>query len=457
MKSLFGTDGIRGTAGVFPLDERTVTRVGAALIRTLLHHAAAGPPRVVIGRDTRESGEWIERAIAAGASLTGATCTAAGVVPTPGIAWMARTGGFAAGVMISASHNPYRDNGIKIFSASGYKLPDEEEAAIERLVLDEGTPPLLPESAEGSSRREVPAAPADLIDGYVEFLRQSVSPGVRFDGIRVVLDCANGASCSVAPGVFTALGADVVPIFDTPDGRNINSGCGSLHPDRLAATVKERGADLGIAFDGDADRTLFVSSDGSVADGDVLMHQAACHLKERGQLPGDLVVTTVMSNLWLERSLAERGIRLARTQVGDRYVLQEMIRSGAALGGEQSGHMIFADRSTTGDGIMTALRLMEILVANDDTVAGWLSQVQAFPQILLNVPVASRPDLSSHPVIGAEADRVIQKLGGDGRLVLRYSGTEPLARVMIEGTDRDQVETLARDLAGVIEQEIGAR
>jgi len=456
MRSLFGTDGIRGTAGVFPLDEKTITRVGAALIRTLLHHAAAGPPRIVIGRDTRESGEWIERAIAEGAGMAGATCSGAGVIPTPGIAWMARTGGFAAGVMISASHNPYRDNGIKIFSSSGYKLPDEEESAIERLVLDEGTPPLLPETADGS-RRDVPAAPSDLIAGYTEFLRQSVSPGVRFDGIRVVLDCANGASSAIAPGVFAALGADVIAIFDTPDGRNINSGCGSLHPDRLAATVKERGADLGIAFDGDADRTLFVSADGHVADGDVLMYQAACHLKELGKLPGDLVVTTVMSNLWLERSLTERGIRMTRTQVGDRYVLQEMIRSGGALGGEQSGHMIFADRSTTGDGIMTALRLMEILVTNDDTVSGWLSQVQAFPQILLNIPVASRPDLTSHPVIGAAANEVVNQLGGDGRLVLRYSGTEALARVMIEGTDRTQVETLARSLAGVIEQEIGAR
>jgi len=457
MRSLFGTDGIRGTAGVFPLDEKTITRVGAALIRTLLHHAAAGPPRIVIGRDTRESGEWIERAIAEGAGMAGATCSGAGVIPTPGIAWMARTGGFAAGVMISASHNPYRDNGIKIFSSSGYKLPDEEELAIERLVLDEGTPPLLPETADGSQQRDVPPAASDLIDGYAEFLRQSVSPGVRFDGIRVVLDCANGASSAIAPGVFAALGADVIAIFDTPDGRNINSGCGSLHPDRLAATVKERGADLGIAFDGDADRTLFVSADGHVADGDVLMYQAACHLKELGKLPGDLVVTTVMSNLWLERSLTERGIRMTRTQVGDRYVLQEMIRSGGALGGEQSGHMIFADRSTTGDGIMTALRLMEILVTNDDTVSGWLSQVQAFPQILLNIPVASRPDLTSHPVIGAAANDVISQLGGDGRLVLRYSGTEALARVMIEGTDRTQVETLARGLAGVIEQEIGAR
>ena len=457
MRSLFGTDGIRGTAGVFPLDEKTITRVGAALIRTLLHHAAAGPPRIVIGRDTRESGEWIERAIAEGAGTAGATCSGAGVIPTPGVAWMARTGGFAAGVMISASHNPYRDNGIKIFSSSGYKLPDEEEAAIERLVLDEGTPPLLPGTAGGSARRDVPAAPSDLIAGYAEFLRQSVSPGVRFDGIRVVLDCANGASSAIAPGVFAALGADVIAIFDTPDGRNINSGCGSLHPDRLAATVKERGAELGIAFDGDADRTLFVSADGHVADGDVLMYQAACHLKAQGNLPGDLVVTTVMSNLWLERSLTERGIRMTRTQVGDRYVLQEMIRSGGALGGEQSGHMIFADRSTTGDGIMTALRLMEILVTNDDTVSGWLSQVQAFPQILLNIPVASRPDLTSHPVIGAAANDVISQLGGDGRLVLRYSGTEALARVMIEGTDRTQVETLARSLAGVIEQEIGAR
>ncbi|HEY3177194.1 MAG TPA: phosphoglucosamine mutase [Candidatus Polarisedimenticolia bacterium] len=453
MKRLFGTDGIRGAAGVFPLDPPTVTRVGAALARTL---AAESPgsgraPRILIGRDTRESGDWIERSIASGAGRAGAQCVGAGVIPTPGVAYLARTAGFAAGVMISASHNPYRDNGIKVFSSTGYKLPDHEEAAIEAMVLDGGGS--LPEAEY--SPAPAPVSPVDLVDRYVAFLRESVPVGTRMGGLRMVIDCANGASSEIAPRIFRELGAEVEAVYCTPDGRNINSGCGSLHPDGLAARVKGSGADLGVAFDGDADRCLFVSADGRLADGDLLIYQAASWLRKQGRLPGDLVVATVMSNLWLERSLAEIGIQLVRTRVGDKYVLEEMVRAGAVLGGEQSGHIIFTDRATTGDGILTALRLVEILRATDETVAGWLSRVTAFPQILLNVKVSSRPDMEAHPEIGAEAARVRAELGDAGRLVLRYSGTEPLARVMIEGTDAAQVETLARRLARMIEAEIG--
>lgn len=452
MKRLFGTDGIRGTAGSYPLDPPTVTAVGAALSRILAaRHAAAQGPRILIGRDTRESGDWIERAIASGVCRSGARCETVGVIPTPGVAFLSRTAGYSAGVMISASHNPYRDNGIKIFSSTGYKLPDDEEAAIEAMVIDRraGLP------ADEYSPPAPSRADADLLPRYTAFLRGSVAAGATFSGLRIVLDCANGASSVIAPAVFRELGAAVDAVFDTPDGRNINSGCGSLHPEGLAAAVRERGADLGIAFDGDADRALFVSGDGRVADGDVLIYQAAVHLKELGRLTGDLVVTTVMSNLWLERSLEAAGIRLARTQVGDKYVLEEMLRTGAVLGGEQSGHIIFADRATTGDGILTALRLVEIMRAGGQTVGGWLSRVEAYPQVLLNVRVARRPDLETHPVIGEEAARVRQELGADGRLVLRYSGTEPLARVMIEATDQGQVESLARRLADVIKDQIG--
>ncbi len=458
MKRLFGTDGIRGVAGTFPLDRPTIWRVGASLAHALIGDgAAAGDRRIIIGRDTRESGEWIEERLAAGAGRAGVGCVSAGVIPTPGIAWLARQGGFAAGVMISASHNPYRDNGVKVFSATGYKLPDEEEALIERLVLDPHAP--IPHAGEADEAPVTapPGASRDLIQGYMGFLRDAVSPGVRFDGYRVVLDCANGAASGIAPEIFRALGAEVFPLFHTPDGRNINSGCGSLYPQRLSEAVRDRNADLGIAFDGDADRTLFVAPDGRVADGDVLMYQAASYLKRQDRLAGDRVVATVMSNLWLERSLADHGITMARAPVGDKYVLEEMRRSGAVLGGEQSGHIIFSDRATTGDGIMTALRLMEILVDQDDTVSQWVSQVKAYPQILLNVPVGSRPDLESHPVIGPEVSRIHGLLADSGRLVLRYSGTEPLARVMIEGADRHQVESLARHLAEVIEREIGAR
>ncbi|HKY32658.1 MAG TPA: phosphoglucosamine mutase [Candidatus Polarisedimenticolia bacterium] len=451
-KRLFGTDGIRGTAGTFPLDPDTVTRVGAALARALAAPGGRDAPRLLIGRDTRESGDWIERAIASGARRAGAECLGAGIITTPGVAYLARTESFDAGVMISASHNPYRDNGIKIFSRTGYKLPDAEEAAIEAAVLDGGT--ALP-GAEYSAAT-APAAPPELVDRYARFLAESVSPGTSFQGLHLVLDCANGASSALAPPVFEGLGARVTPLFTNPDGRNINSGCGSLYPEGLGKAVVEHGADAGIAFDGDADRCLFVAADGRVADGDVLMYQAAAWLKEKGRLASGKVVSTVMSNLWLERGLADIGVNLARTQVGDKYVLEEMLRSGAVLGGEQSGHIIFADRATTGDGILTALRMTEILRDTGETVSDWLSKVKAFPQILLNVPVARRPDLESHPVIGGAAARVRERLGGTGRLVLRYSGTEPLARVMIEATDREMVDALARELADVIRDQIGA-
>ncbi|HET9481530.1 MAG TPA: phosphoglucosamine mutase [Candidatus Polarisedimenticolia bacterium] len=454
MKRLFGTDGIRGTAGVFPLDPPTVTRVGAALARTLARkQPGPGAPRILVGRDTRESGDWIERAIVSGARRAGAECLATGVIPTPGVAYLARREGFAAGVMISASHNPFRDNGIKVFSSSGYKLPDDEEAVIESMVLDPGSRLPDPEYAPPPA----PTAPAGMVEHYTEFLRESVEPGTSFAGLRLVLDCANGASSEIAPRIFRALGAAVDTLFSNPDGRNINSGCGSLHPGGLGAAVVKKHADLGIAFDGDADRALFVAPDGRVADGDVLIYQAAAWLKSKGRLPEDVVVTTVMSNLWLEQGLADLGIRMLRAQVGDKYVLEEMLRTGAVLGGEQSGHIIFTDRATTGDGILTALRLVEVLRARGESVSDWIARVKAFPQVLLNIRVSSRPDLESHPVIGAEAARVRRLLGASGRLVLRYSGTEPLARVMIEAADRGQVDVLSRGLADVIQSEIGER
>lgn len=453
MKRLFGTDGIRGAAGAFPLDAATVTRVGAALAMILSAEGRWGTcPRILIGRDTRESGDWIERALASGLRRGGADPVATGVIPTPGVAYLAREAGFAAGAMISASHNPYRDNGIKLFSSDGYKLPDAQEAEVEAVVLDQGH--RLPEPEY--SPPAAPDAPADLVERYRSFLRGSVERGASFAGLRIVLDCANGASSEIAPQIFRDLGAEVEAVFSSPDGRNINSGCGSLHPEGLAGRVTERRADLGIAFDGDADRCLFVSSSGRVADGDLLIFQAAAHLKKRGRLPGDLVVATVMSNLWLEKGLEAIGVKLLRAQVGDKYVLEEMLRTGAALGGEQSGHIIFTDRATTGDGILTALRLVGVMKSRGETIDVWLQRVRAYPQVLLNVRVSRRPDLESHPVIGAEAARVRSELGDSGRLVLRYSGTEPLARVMIEATDRQQVETLARRLAGVIKDEIGA-
>jgi phosphoglucosamine mutase len=451
MKRLFGTDGIRGVAGSFPLDPDTVTRVGAALARDLSARRADRPPRILIGRDTRESGEGLARALAWGAAHGGAACVSAGVIPTPGVAYLARSSGFDAGVMISASHNPYRDNGIKVFAGDGYKLPDQEEVAIEAMVLD-GVAAL---PAAAYSLPDVAAAPDGMVEGYGAFLRASVDRGVTFAGLKVVVDCAHGAASEMGPRALRMLGAEVHALNCAPNGRNINEACGSLHPEGLAGVVRSSGSALGVAFDGDADRCLMVAGDGRLADGDVLILQAALSLKAAGKLAGDVVVTTVMSNLWLERKLAASGIRMLRARVGDKYVLEEMRRAGAVLGGEQSGHIIFADRSTTGDGILTALRLIEILVARGETVEGWLDGVQAYPQVLLNVRVSSRPDLESHPAIGAEAARVRGELGDTGRLVLRYSGTEPLARVMIEATDAGMVNRLSQRLADVIRREIG--
>ncbi len=451
MSRLFGTDGIRGRAGAHPLDDETVAGVGAALATRLGETGGSGaPPRILIGRDTRESGERIEQALARGAARSGAACDRAGVIPTPGVAYLTRAGGYAAGVMISASHNPYYDNGIKIFSSSGYKLSDLEEAAVEGIVAEGAA-----FAEAGASPAPAPFAVAAPIEKYVDHLRDSVSRGTSFSGLEVVLDCANGAGSRIAPQIFAELGAKVEAIFASPNGLNINSGCGSLYPERLAETVVRKRAHLGVAFDGDADRALLVAADGRIADGDILLYQAAAYLKSRGRLRGDRVVATVMSNLWLERDLNEIGVGLTRTNVGDRNVLEEMLRDGVVVGGEQSGHIIFTDRATTGDGILTALRMVEILTTRGETVADWLSRVQAFPQILLNVPVRSRPALETHPVIGAEAAKVREELGVTGRLVLRYSGTEELARVMIEAQDPAQVETLARRLAGVIREQIG--
>jgi phosphoglucosamine mutase len=462
VKRLFGTDGIRGRAGVFPLDAATVTRVGSALTGSL--RARASAPRILIGRDTRESGVWIEAALARSIEAAGGIPVAAGVVTTAGVAHLTSALGFDAGVMVSASHNPFEDNGIKVFSRDGYKLPDAEEARIEAEVLggaereERGgravaaatpgpAPPGLPAAA--------PGAGADLAAAYASHL-VGAAGGARLDGMKVVLDCGHGAAHRTAPAVFEALGASVRTLGAAPDGRNINEGCGSLHPEGACRAVVESGADLGFAFDGDADRCILCDERGAVCDGDFVMWRAALALKEAGRLAGRIVVGTVMSNLWLERALARDGVRLLRAPVGDKYVLEEMQRTGARLGGEQSGHVIFADHATTGDGILTAVLMACIVRRAGVRASAWRGQVRPCPQVLLNVRVASRPDLEAHPVIGPAARSVRARLGESGRLLLRYSGTEPLARVMIEAEDAEQVAALARELAGVIGREIGA-
>ncbi|HXI04284.1 MAG TPA: phosphoglucosamine mutase, partial [Candidatus Saccharimonadales bacterium] len=377
-----------------------------------------------------------------------------GVLPTAAVAFLTRDGGFDAGVMISASHNPYEDNGIKVFSRDGYKLPDELESRIESIVLDGGgdPEPASEAAAEGPGGAEA----RDLVDRYRRHL-VAAAGGTRLEGETIVLDCANGAASGVAPGVFRELGARVHAISAAPDGRNINEGCGSLHPEALCRAVVERGARLGFAFDGDADRCLMSDDRGDLCDGDLIMYRAALMLRDSGRLGPDLVVGTVMSNLWLERSLSAAGITLVRTPVGDKYVLEEMLRRGARVGGEQSGHVIFMDHATTGDGLLTAVMMASAAVRAGVLPSRWRAEVAPCPQVLLNVRVSARPDLESHPVIGPAVAAARERLGGDGRILLRYSGTEPLARVMVEAVDGDLTGSLAREIAGLIEKEIGEK
>lgn len=447
MKRLFGTDGIRGVAGAAPLDPPTVRRFGAALAEVLAR-GAGRPPAVVLGRDTRESGPWLRDAVAAGVGSRGGTCVDAGVITTPGLALSAGSGAFDAGVMISASHNPYQDNGLKVFARDGTKLSDELEEEVESLILDAGAA----DPGENAGRA---VEDGSLLPRYVRFLESAVPPG-RFQGVRIVLDCGNGASHAIAAEVFRFHGAAVATIGDRPDGRNINLGCGSLHPEVLAAKVGEGEFELGLAFDGDADRCLAVDRRGRVVDGDHILYLTARKLAREGLLHGHGVVATVMSNYWLEKRLRDEGIALHRAPVGDKYVLERMISEDAALGGEQSGHVIFRDRMTTGDGLLTGLILLDTVLDEPDPLERILDGIVPFPQVLLNVRVREKPDLRKHPAIGPEVAAVEKALEGMGRVVLRYSGTEPLARVMIEGADEDQVRILAERLVAVIREHIGA-
>jgi len=441
---LFGTDGIRGKAGVAPLEPATVARVGEALVRSLMDGAA--PHRFVIGRDTRESGEWIERELARGLTSGGAQVVSAGVVPTPAIAYLARTEGFDAGLVISASHNPYEDNGIKVFGGSGVKLTEKLEASVERLVAD---PSWQVGAAPGVIERQ------DLSRPYLEHLELILDDAGPLAGSAIVVDCANGATAAMAPALLSSLGFDVRPIGVSPDGRNINLACGSTHLDGLAREVVATGARLGIAFDGDGDRALFVDAAGKIVDGDAVLLIAALHLKRAGRLPGDAVVATVMSNIGLEIALRDRGISLVRTAVGDKYVMEEMVKRGCALGGEQSGHIIFADHLFTGDGLATALNVLRIMAQSGRELADLAGELVTYPQVLVNVRVRQRSDYTQVPAIAATIARVEQGLAGHGRLLIRFSGTEPLLRIMLEGSDQAEIRAWADEIAAVVKEQLG--
>jgi len=449
-KELFGTDGIRGVPGEYPLDDATLDRVGLTLGKYLRSQARghAQRPRVLIGRDTRESGPHIAERIASGLAAAGAEPISAGVVTTPGVAWLVYREGFAAGVVISASHNPYHDNGVKLISSTGTKFPDAVEAQLEKSVL--------------ASRDTVSSAGAlrlhdneKIDDDYLGGLREAVLPGAKLAGMKIVLDCANGAASNLAPRLFRSLGADVIVLNDTPDGRNINANSGSLHPAAMQKRVVESGAALGVAFDGDADRSLFASASGKLVDGDGVLLVVGRYLKSAGALKGNVIVGTTMSNLGLELALQTSALKLARTAVGDRYVLEEMLRIGANLGGEQSGHILFLDDATTGDGMLTAIKMASI-VSLAGPLDALLADLKIFPQKIVNVRVRAKPPIDSLPDVSRVLGEAEKALGNSGRVVLRYSGTEPLARVMVEAERDEDVRRWTDALAAALRSSIGA-
>ena len=449
-RQLFGTDGIRGVAGTPPLDAITAHALGVALGKWARQGATpqgdGAPHEVLIGMDTRESGPWLAAQVAGGLKRAGVAARFAGITTTPGVAYLTRTGPFAAGVMISASHNPYYDNGLKVISHSGYKLADAVELELEKLMHD-----WLGKNEEAEERELTVDRTLDHL--YTNYLADTVSGTFSF---RLVIDCANGSATEIAPVLLKRLGAQVDWIGAAPDGRNINLDCGSLHLENLQRRVMEMKADLGIAFDGDADRALFVSGSGKIVDGDAVLFLAGSSLKRAGKLPGNTVVATVMSNLGLQKALEAHGIEMARTPVGDKYVLEEMLKRGAALGGEQSGHVIFSDYATTGDGLLTAIRLLEMVRDSGQTLDELTKEVKNYPQKLVNVRVKHRRPLADLDSVQSEIQAAEREFAGSGRVVVRFSGTEPLARVMIEGPSHQEVDKWTGRIADAIRAELGA-
>src|ERR1700722_13099532 len=442
---LFGTDGVRGVAGRYPLDRATVQRLGAALVRAL--PVGAESARLLVGRDTRESGGWIEAALAHGASSEGAAVTSAGVVPTPAIAYLTRTAGYDAGVVISASHNPFEDNGIKVFSGRGEKFTERGEREVEAIVADT--------SWRVTDGEAGPVLRADLVDAYIDHLRAVVPDISRLKDWLVGIDCANGATTTVAPRLFARLGIRTIVIGDRPDGRNINLDCGSTHPERLARTVVSRGCQFGVAFDGDGDRAIFIDHTGAVVNGDAVLLMCGRQLQRETRLKGNTIAATVMSNIGLEIAMRELGIELVRCAVGDKYVMEEMLKRDLSLGGEQSGHIIFSDYLFTGDGLCTALNVLRTMALTGRTLADLASDLTSYPQVLLSVRVREKTDLDDIPAFRSAIARVESRLEGEGRLLVRYSGTEPLLRVMIEGKDAEEIRAWAQEIVDVVREHLG--
>ncbi|MBP7332232.1 MAG: Phosphoglucosamine mutase [Firmicutes bacterium ADurb.Bin373] len=443
MGALFGTDGVRGVAND-DLSPDIAFRLGRAGAHILTN--CSSPRRIVIGRDTRISGDMLEAAMMAGICSAGVDVLKVGVLPTPAIAYLTKELQAAAGAVISASHNPVEDNGIKFFGASGYKLSDEIEAEIESLAIDNCAGVMSPVGSGVGRVYEM----RDAVDRYVKFACGTINTDLK--GLKIVVDCANGAACQVAPRIYGELGADVTAIFNTPDGVNINSGCGSTHPETLMEAVVSSGADLGLAHDGDADRVIAVDARGRLVDGDQIMLICARSLKKKGCLAKNAAVVTVMSNMGFHLAMRESGIRVLETKVGDRYVLEELLRSGARFGGEQSGHILFLDHSTTGDGILTALQLLAVMKEEGQPLDKLAAQMERLPQLLVNVQVNDKDLVMGSPVLAGAIKEEEQKMGGSGRILVRPSGTEPLVRVMAEGRDMEQLKEIVGRLSDVISE-----
>ena len=449
MGELFGTDGVRGVANEHPMTAEMALNIGRAT--ACLFKRTGHTPRIIIGKDTRISGYMLENALVSGICSMGVNALLVGVLPTPGIAFATNNMRADAGIVISASHNPFQDNGIKVFSSQGFKLPDEKELEIENLIFSDNMHTLHPSPSELGKAYRI----EDARGRYIVFLKNSFPKEFTMEGTKVVIDCAHGATYKVAPEALFELGADVTTIYDEPNGKNINANCGSHHPEALAQEVKKRGADVGFAFDGDGDRLIAVDETGTVLTGDQIMVVCAKTMKEEGNLPNNLLVSTVMSNIGLGIALEELGIENVVTKVGDRYVLEEMLAKGAAIGGEQSGHVIFLGHHTTGDGIITALQILAAMKKNQKPLSKLAQLMKVFPQKLINVDVKNKPELSTIPEISEVIKDVEAQLGTKGRVLVRYSGTQPMCRVMVEGPTNDETQKYCTQIADVLREKLG--
>lgn len=445
MAKLFGTDGMRAVAGRFPLQYSSVCILGEALIELLQEEGL--PPHVIIGRDTRESGLWLEQALFQGIQEGGGEAVSAGVIPTSAVSFLSKTFAFSAGIVISASHNPFQDNGIKVFTSEGLKISEAWEDRLENAIWAfKG--PIQPKS--------IAIKPEPVLgQKYTEFLKSRLPEDKPRQSAKIVLDCANGSSSFIAPEIFRDLGFDVLSLNAHPNGKNINNGCGSLYPEKLAEFVVDNGADIGVAYDGDADRAIWTDEKGRILNGDHTLFVQCRFMQEKGRLKSNIVVATTMSNMALERAVEKIGLNLVRTKVGDKFVLDEMIKSGANLGGEQSGHTIFLDDCPTGDGILTSIRMIEVLTEKKASLSELVEDYLEYPQILLNVAVAKKDDFMRFPEIVRTIEDIENQLGNEGRFNLRYSGTELVARIMVEGQDQKEIEELANRMADVLTKHLG--